>query len=150
MTDADDARAALANVTETETRLAERMQWPFWRHALTGAAMGILLIGQTLDTGASVAASGMVVVIALLAKRYDETHDGVWVSGLRRGRTLWTAIPLVILALAAVFFVRWGIERPQTAQPLFWLVFAVTVVGSTAMSFLWQRQYRAELRGGAR
>lgn len=147
MTDANDARAALAGIHASEARLAEHLKWPIWRHAAVGVLMGVLLLGQTIGNGGSTVVSVFVVIMALLIKRGDKKRDGVWVSGLHRGRTVWIGALLLLLALAAVIYVRAGIGKPQFEQPVFWLVLVATVVGSSALSLVWQRVFRAELRG---
>ncbi|WP_073975927.1 hypothetical protein [Erythrobacter donghaensis] len=149
VTDIDEARAAMAEIRATEQRLSQRMQWPFWRHLAAGLAMGVLMVGQTLGDGASIFASFGVILLALYLRNHDMKRYGMFVSGWARGRTMWISFALLALAVAACLYVRLGMAEPQREQPVFWVLLAVTVAGTTAASYLWQVVYQRELRGKA-
>lgn len=147
--DIESAQAAMAQVRATEQRLSQRMRWPFWRHLAAGLAMGVLVLGQTLGSGLSIFGSFGVVLFALYLKNHDKRYYGMFVSGWSRGPTLWVSFGLLALAVGACLYVRLGIAEPQREQPLFWLLLAATVAGTTALSYLWQVVYSRELRGEA-
>jgi len=150
MTEIENARAALAGVSESEARLADRMRWPLWRHAAPGAVIDLILFGQTLDSEKSMLLSTGVLLAVVVLRRSDMMRDGMFVSGMRRGRTAWIGLLLAALAVAALFAVRRAIPGPQTQQPAFWVLLAAMGIAATALSLVWERIYRAELRGSAR
>ena len=149
MTDIDEARAAMAGVHATEQRLSQRMQWPFWRHLVVGLAMGVLMLGQTLEGGASGLVSLSVMGFVLWLRNDDKKRYGMFVNGWSRGPTLWVSAALMAAAVAACVYVNIGMAEPQREQPVFWVLLAVTVAGTTAASYLWQAIYQRHLRGGA-
>lgn len=150
MTEIDEARAAMAEIRATEQRLSQRMQWPFWRHLAAGLAMGVLMLGQTLGSGLSIFTSFGVVLFALYLKNHDRKRYGMFVSGWAPGRTMWISFALLALAVAACLYVRMGMAEPQREQPVFWVLLAAIIAGTTAASYLWQLVYSRELRGDAR
>lgn len=149
MTDIDEARAAMAEIRATEQRLAQRMEWPFWRHLAVGLAMGVLMIGQTLEGGASAFVSLGVLLFALWLKNHDKKRHGMFVNGWSRGPTLWVSSVLLVAAVAACLYVNIGMAEPQREQPEFWVLLAAVIAGATAASYLWQVVYQRELRGNA-
>lgn len=149
MTEIDQAHAALADIHATERRLAQRMTWPVWRHLAVGLAFGAILIGVTLESGASIFLSSGIILFALWLKNDDKKRHGMFVNGWSRGPTLWVSGALLAGALAAVFYVDRGIAGPQREQPVFWVMLAATVAGGTALSYLWQHVYRRHLQGKA-
>lgn len=150
MTEIDKARAAMADIRATEQRLSQRMHWPFWRHLAVGSAMGVLMFGQTLGSGASVLVSFGVVLFALYLKNHDKQRDGMFVSGWAPGRTLWVSFTLLALAVTACLYVNLGMAEPQREQPQFWMLLAAVVVATTALSYVWQLVYVRELQGEKR
>ena len=146
--DSNEAAAALGKVSATDSKMADRMRWPFWRHAIVGAMAGILLFAQTLDNSLNILVSGLVVVLALVVQRVDRKTHGMTVNGLRKGRTGWIALVLIVILVAAVMLVRGVIAQPQLQQPEFWLLTGGTMIATTALSYAWQGVYRAELRSG--
>lgn len=150
MTDIDEARAAMADIRATEQRLSQRMQWPFWRHLAAGLSIGVLMLGQTLGSGPSILVSFGVVLFALYLKNRDKQRDGMFVNTLTPSRAAWISYALIALAVAVCLYVKLGMAEPQREQPVFWVLLAVTVAGTTAASYLWQVVYQRELRGKAR
>ncbi len=150
MTEVDQARAAMADIRATEQRLSRRMQWPFWRHLAVGLAMGVLMIGQTLDSGVSIFVSSSVLLFALYLNNHDRQRDGMFVSGWAPGRTLWVSFALLAMAVAACLYVDLGIAEPQREQPEFWVLLGAIVVATTALSYVWRLVYVRELRGETR
>ena len=147
MTKLDEAREALAGVQESEARLSRRMQWPFWRHAAVGVGGGVLMFAQTLESGLTVIVSFAVVLGAYALQKGDMRRDGMFVSGLNNGRSAWIGYLMVALLVALALYIKLGMDSPQTQRPAFWAILVGTVIGSTALSYLWQRAYRAELHG---
>jgi 4-hydroxybenzoate polyprenyltransferase len=150
VTEIDEARAAMADIRATEQRLSQRMHWPFWRHLAVGFAMGALMLGQTLGSGASILVSFGVVIFALYLKNHDKQRDGMFVSGWAPGRTLWVSFTLLALAVTACLYVNLGMAEPQREQPQFWILLGAVVVATTALSYVWQHVYVRELQGGTR
>lgn len=149
MSRTDDAQAALVSVSETESRLAEHMEWPLWRHAIVGGIMGLLVFAQTLEGTLSLVGSFSAVLIAILVARADKRRDGISVQVFRKGRLVWIGIGLVTICGIAVVAVRL-MEPPRIERPLFWLITIGIVVLGTALSYVWQKLYQAELRRGWR
>lgn len=147
VTDIDEARAAMAEIRAAEQRLSQRITWPFWRHFAVGLAFGVLMIGLTLEGGASIFVSAGVMVFALWLRNDDKKRHGMFVNGWSRGPTLWVSSALLVGAVAAVFFVDRGIAQPQREQPLFWMLVAAVLAGGTVGSYLWQAVYQRSLRG---
>lgn len=147
MTEIDEARAAMAEVRATEQRLSQRMQWPFWRHLAAGLGIGVLMLGQTLGSGPSILASFGVVLFAVYLKNRDKQRDGMFVNSLTPSRAAWISYTLVAVAVAACLYVRIGMNEPQREQPLFWVLLAIMIGATTALSYVWQLVYVRELRG---
>lgn len=148
MTEIDEARAAMAEIRATEQRLSERMQWPFWRHMAEGLGIGALMIAQTLGSGPSVFASFGVFLFALVLKNSDKKRHGMFVNRLTEGRASWINLGLIVIAVAAALYVKLGMTEPQREQPVFWVLLVFMMAAVTGLSYLWQRIYRGELRGG--
>lgn len=144
--DRNDAAAALAEVGRTERKLAERARWPFHRHAMFGLSEGLLVaaIAQPVALGA-----GMIAVaLALLAVCImdDRRRHGMFVSGWQAGGTrplMFMLTAFLVAMLAASLAVRNG----ESAQPLGYLIGAITFAVCTAASLRWEAIYRAELGG---
>ena len=133
-------------VQQTNTKLAERLQWPLWRHAAVGAVMVVALLGIGLrENGIFLSLGGMF--FALLLIRDDKNRYGMWVSGYQKGRTRWVTGAIIALAVLSIFAVWMQVTEPF-ADPLFWVIATIAFLGSTALSILWQQVYRAEIRGG--
>ncbi len=149
MTDIDEARAAMAEIRATQQRLSQRMHWPFWRHLVAGLGIGVVMLGQTLGAGPAVFVSFGVVLFALYLRDRDKQRDGMFVNSLTPSRASWISYTLIALAVGMCLYVRLGIAEPQREQPVFWMLLAVMVAGTTAASYLWQVVYQRELRGEA-
>ena len=148
MTEFDtNAKAALDAVTSSQARLAERMRWPLWRHAAPGLLMVLLLAGITLPSGASIAVSGLVLLLVFAIVRDDKKRYGMFVSGYQKGRTGWVIAIQIALTLGAMFYVLNYIDDPL-GSPVFYAVAAALFVASTALSYAWEVVYRADLTGG--
>ncbi|MCB2048667.1 MAG: hypothetical protein KDE32_10625 [Novosphingobium sp.] len=149
MTDEFDAREALAAVKGSEGKLADRMTWPLWRHMAIGLVFNLLIYGQTRhDDNTSLAISTMVMFASILLIQYDRRHTGLHISGLRVGRTMWVAIAQIAIVAGAMFFVRSGIPDPIVEQPAYWALQIGVFASSFALSKLFERLYRADVRGG--
>ena len=144
----EEARAALDSVRETDRKMAEKMHWPFYRHALFGGAEGAIVAGLGMSQGAGTAVMGLGVVMLLALMLGDRKRDGMFVSGMKgkRTRPLMIFIMAVLLAALGVSLLvlreREGVDMLALA-----LGGAVTVV-LTLASMRWEKLYRAELREG--
>ena len=142
-----DAAASLDAVRETRARLAERMRWPLWRHAMTGVLLAVILLAQALpnEYGLIVTALCLLPIFAIIA--HDRKANGMLVSGYQKGRAGWVLALLIGLYMAAFFWVRLGMTDPLS-DPRFWALEAVVILVATALSYLWAKVYREDLRAG--
>lgn len=148
MTEFDNnAKAALDAVSSTQARLADRMRWPLWRHAVSGVLMVLLLAGIALPSGAGIAVSGLVLLLAFAIVRDDKKRYGMFVSGYQKGRTGWVVAIQIALALGSMFYVQNHVADPL-GSPVFYAVAAALFIASTALSYAWEVVYRADLTGG--
>jgi len=146
-TDAAVAAAQLAALQADRDRLAERAVQPWWHDVLLGGLLFVLLSALAVDRPVTTVAGVVVFGLGVwwLATAYRR-HTGMWVHGLRRGRTrkamgVWLALYAVVLvpalSLAYDHGQRWA------------LVVAGALLG-TALALVnrwWSRIYAAELRG---
>ena len=142
-----DAAASLDAVHETRERLAQRMHWPLWRHAATGVFLAVILLGQALPTeyGLIVTALCLLPILAIIA--HDKKAYGMFVSGYQKGRTGWVIAAILVLFFAAFLWVMFGMTDPLS-DPRFWALEAVVLIVATALSYLWAKIYREDLRAG--
>lgn len=145
----NEAAAALADVGRTERRLAERARSPFHRHAMFGLAEGLMVAGIAQPTGIMAGMTATAMALFVVCIMDDRRRNGMFVSGWQGGATRSLTIALtvfVVAMLAGSLAVRDG----ETAQPLGYLLGAITFAVCTAASLLWEKIYRAELAGGRR
>lgn len=144
----EEARKALGGVGETERRLAERMHWPFSRHAMFGLAEALIVLAVGTPGGTGAAAAGAGIALALSLMYQDKQRYGMFVSGWHGDRTK----PLMIVLIAALlaFVAAAVLLRPaEGVEPLVVLVGGLTWIVCTALSMRWEKLYRLELREGA-
>ena len=147
--DRNEALASLDAVSQTDRKMAQKMHWPFWRHALFGIAEGLLVIGLGANGAIGATAMGGGVACLLLLMYGDRQRDGMFVSGFKGKRTrplMWAIMVLVIGSLALSMFVLKWEEGTNPQVVALGIGLAVILTGA---SILWQRLYRAELRVGA-
>jgi hypothetical protein len=73
-----------------------------------------------------------------------QRHTGMWISGLRRGRTRWVAIATATLAAVLMLGAVWlRAARGLAWAPLAAAPFVAVVV--TIAGFVWEAAYRADL-----
>lgn len=144
----DEARRALGGVGETERRLAERMRWPFSRHAMFGLAEALIVlgIGQPHSSGIAAIVVGLSLITILMYQ--DRQRYGMFVSGWH-GRRTKPLMVVLILALLALIAANLMLRPREGTEPLTLLVAAVAWVVCTLLSMRWEKLYRAELREGA-
>ena len=145
--DLNDAHTALDSVRDTDRRMAERMRWPFQRHALFGLGEGLVVMGIGIagTTGIAAAGAGFALLISLFYQ--DKQRTGMFVSGMKGRRTrplLVTILAVLIAAITAVVFLRWD----EGTNPLVLLVSAALAAFLTWASIRWEKLYRAELLSG--
>ena len=144
----EEARKALGGVGETERRLAERMHWPFNRHAMFGLAEALIVMAVGTPGSLGVSLAGVAIALALSLMYQDKQRYGMFVSGWHGHRTK----PLMIVLIAAllVFVAAALLLRPEEGvEPLVVLVGGLTWTICTALSMRWEKLYRLELREGA-
>ena len=145
--DKNEAQSALDAVKNTDRLMADRMSWPLWRHAVVGVLMVLLLLGITLPIGQQLPIMGLVLVLVFLVIRDDKKRHGMFVSGYQKGRTGWVlAVQFALFVAAFLATNAWADNAP--ASPLFWTLAAILLVGSTALSWVWEKVYRADLKAG--
>ena len=147
MTDTDDPRAALDAVGQTNERLAERMHWPLWRHALVGLLLALLLLGIALPFNWQVVTYAVVLAMIGWIVRDDKKRYGMFVSGYQRGRTGWVLAAITLFFVALMLLTNTLFDEP-TRHPLFWGFEIALFTGGTALSVLWEKIYRADLLAG--
>jgi hypothetical protein len=142
-----DAAAQLAALRADRAAMAERVVQPWWYDAL----LGLLVFGFVGSYSAHrdwVTVVAVVVVLAgcLALKTVYRRLTGLWVNGMRPGRTqravrVWLVAYGVVLALAA------GAEYGLGRRGAMVVGGAVLGVGVALISRWWTRIYVAELRG---
>ena len=145
--DRNEALASLDAVRDADRRMAGRMRWPFYRHAMVGISEGLLVAGIGIPGTIGMVAIG--VGFALMAAQFygDKRRDGMFVSGYKGRRTRRLVLCLVVLLLAAAgasLALRWD----EGINPLVLGLGAVLAVILTLASMWWERLYRAELLAG--
>ncbi len=145
----NDAANALDGVNRTEARLAERARWPFHRHAMFGLAEGLVVaaIAQPTATGGGMIAVAMSLLVICIMD--DRRRHGMFISGWQAGPTRPLTAVLVLIMLAMVFL-SLQLRDGENAQPLGYLIGAVTFAICTGASLLWEQLYRAQLAKGVR
>ena len=145
----NEAAAALAEVSRTETKLAERARWPFYRHAMFALSEGLVVAGVAQPIGLYGPMLAVAMALLLVCVMQDRRRDGMFVSGWRAGATrpLTILLTLFIVAMAiASAIVRDG----ENVQPLGYLFGAIAFAVCTAASLRWETIYRADLEHGGR
>jgi len=148
-TDRAAAAAQLAALQADRERLARRVVTPWWYDACLGLTVLLLLSSISFRDSVwqfVVGGAGLLLLwgVATAYRRIT----GVWVNGLRRGRTrrlmwIWLALYTVVLALAA------GAEFVLGLRGAMVVGGAVLGVALALISRWWMRIYVAELRGEA-
>ena len=139
-----EARAALTEVEQAKGRLAADYDYPFSRHLVFGALMGVLVASPALGTTRSVIVLPFVMAGVLLVQRWDRARTGTFLNGWRAGPTL----PISLIAvLGTVVLVVIGARYAQQGET--WVPLALALVATAfgvAISYAWQRVYLHELR----
>lgn len=144
--DRNEAAAALDEVDRTERKLAGRAHWPFHRHAMFGLAEGLLVaaIAQPVVIAAGMVAAAMALLVVCVGD--DRRRHGMFVTAWQPGPTRPLMIAFLVFLLA--MFVASALARSgESAQPLGYLLGAITFAVGTATSLRWQKIYRAQLVG---
>lgn len=143
----DQNNDALSAANAAQAKLAERMRWPWWRHAASGLLFALLLLATTVPNVYAIAILGIILLLTAAIIRDDKKRYGMFVSGYQRGRTGW-----VIAAIFAVFAAGWigiyfaGLDNIH--NPILWIIVGGVFLTSTALSYVWEVVYRADLRKG--
>lgn len=145
--DKAEIAASLEAVADTKAKLADRMRWPFWRHAASGVMLALMLVATVVDTAYSLILFALVLLPVFAIIEHDKKTHGMFVSGYQRGRTGWVLALMIGLFVAAMIYVGQTLDDPL-ADPRFWGTAAALLVVSTALSYAWEAVYRADLRSG--
>jgi hypothetical protein len=145
--DSTEARAALASTNLSNRKLAERAQWPLWRHAAFGLLEALLLIAWGLPTAAMAAC----LVLALVGLGWivadDRSRNGFFVSGWSSKAAMPATIAACVVFIGAFALVLLT-GGPNQWTPIVPLAAFITFVGCTLSSIWWERLYRKELLSG--
>jgi len=147
MNNSEDPRDALAALESTNDRLARRMRWPIWRHFAGGLLMTLLVAAVALPRDVAAVVFVTAMVLMLLIVRDDKRRHGMFVSGYQRGRTVWIIAAIIVLNLSALVIVLTQFEDP-TDDPWFWATLSIVALGTSGLSWIWERVYRADVREG--
>jgi len=69
----------------------------------------------------------------------------MFVSGYQRGRTIWVILANAAVFIAALVAMNSWVEN-GVSDPLFWVLTGTVFLVSTALSYIWEVVYRADLR----
>ncbi len=97
------------------------------------------------DVAAVVFVTAMVLM--LLIVRDDKKRHGIFVSGYQRGRTVWIVAAIIVLTLSALVIVLTQFEDP-TDDPWFWVTLSIVALGTSVLSWIWERVYRGDVLEG--
>ncbi|GAB5350202.1 hypothetical protein [Alteriqipengyuania sp. 357] len=145
--DRDEALASLDAVRNADRRMAGRMRWPFYRHAMFGVSEALIVMGIGIpgSTGIAFIAAGLALLVVQFYG--DKRRDGMFVSGYKGTNTRRLTLSLVLLLMMAVgasLILRWD----HGTNPLVVGLGALVAIVCTFASLWWERLYRAELLGG--
>lgn len=140
----DEARAALQQVEKTDNKMADRMRWPFQRHALFGLAEAMIVMGLGISGSNGLAACGVGAALLPIMIYQDRSRYGMFVSGWssRKARPLMLGLMAFLLgAIALSLSLRWD----EGTNPLVIGLFLVVLTVCTWGSIRWEKLYRQEL-----
>ena len=140
----DEARAALQQVDMTDNKMADRMRWPFQRHALFGLSEALIVMGLGLSGSDGMAAIGVGAALLPIMIYQDRSRYGMFVSGWssRKARPLMLGLMAFLLgAIALALNLRWD----DGTNPLVIGLFLVVLAVCTWASIRWEKLYRQEL-----
>ncbi len=145
----NEAATALADIHRNDSRLAERAHWPFHRHAMFGLVEGLLVAGiaQPLPLAAAMTAVSLSLLAVCIIE--DRRRNGMLITGWRPKATRLLMVLLVLFLGAMVVASALVRGDGQSAQPLGYLIGAVTFLVCTLASLRWEKIYRAQLARGA-
>ena len=145
--DAATAAASLSSLQSTRADIADRIVTPWWYHP----ALGLLIGGVMASMSTHSTWVGLVALVVFFAgiyalKKSYERLTGLWVNGLRPGRTrsaihVWFVVYYVVFALS--LWLEYG-RDVRGAMAVGGLVIGVAMV---FIGRWWDRLLRAELRG---
>ncbi len=145
--DRNEALASLDAVRHTRGKLAQRSQWPLWRHALFGLVEATFIFGISLPTAGLVVC--MVIAVATMAWiiHDDKQRYGMFVSGWQGTRPKLVLFGLVAVA-GAMAVLSISARGEPVPSPTAIVAALVTFTLCTLGSLWWQKLYRQELREG--
>ena len=123
------------------------MRWPIWRHFASGLLMTLMVAAVALPRDAAAVVFVTAMVLMLLIVRDDKKRHGMFVSGYQRGRTVWIVAAIIVLTLSALVIVVTQFEDP-TNDPRFWVTLSIVFLGTSGLSWIWERVYRGDVREG--
>ncbi|HXQ10211.1 MAG TPA: hypothetical protein VN805_04345 [Caulobacteraceae bacterium] len=124
--------------------LVDRARAPRWYHPALGLLVGGLIAAQAAPTAVSLAVLSIFCVGLVFLTQAYQRHTGMWISGMRKGRTRWVALATAAVAVALMLggiYLQRGLGigwAPLAAGP-------IAAVLVTAAGFVWEAAYRADL-----
>jgi len=129
-------RLALEQAAVARAALADRARAPRWYHPALGLLVGGLVAAQAAPTAVSLAFLSIFCVGLVFLTQAYQRHTGMWISGMRKGRTRWVALATAALtaAVPSLAATSAGISgragaAPESAMPqyalsvMLWTVF---------------------------
>lgn len=144
----DQARASLAAVHSSETRLADRVtDCPPWRHALPGALLGAYIGAISISMTMQAWAMPLVLLAVGVIIWTERRRKGLFVHGFRRGKTL----PITLVFVAVITCLVVAALHMREHDFSIWSKLALACIAfalTTAFSIVRQRIFRSELTEG--
>jgi hypothetical protein len=137
-------RLALEQAALARATLADRARAPRWYHPALGLMVGGLIAAQAAPTSVSLAVLPIFCVGLVFLTQAYQRHTGMWISGMRKGRTRWVALATAGIGMALMLGGIWL----QRGLGIGWAPLAAGLVAAvlvTAAGFVWEAAYRADL-----
>ena len=144
MTTTDEARAALAAKDDSQRQLAAAATYPQWRHAIFGVLMGGLTLAPALSSTGRIMMFAALLCTVPLVIQSDRKRSGMFISGYRRGKTLYVTFAILALEMSLTLFAIYrAVEFDDRLTAI--LLAPVAVAIGWIGSLIWQRVFIAEM-----
>jgi len=140
----EEALLALAAKGEVEQKLANLSLYPPSRHAAYAAVVATLVGTPVLPQPIRFVALALIYISIYLIVQWDKRRLGLFISGVRRGKTLMVTLPMFAFVLGlylASYFLSLSHGKHGIILALAAIAFIMSYLGST----LWQRIFVSEL-----
>ena len=148
--DRNEALSALDAARDTDRRMARRMTWPLWRHALAGALQALFVITWATPMPFAALLMGVCLFGIYWIGANDRKRFGMFVNGWSSEAArpaVFLALAVTLSGFAAIWSLGDGINR--------WTPWAIPAalgvfVGVTLSSLWWQKLHIRDLGHGDR